>query len=458
MSTGRSTAAPLRAIVPITVAALLLAGCSAGPIDELTLRVATLLPLTATVVDEEAEPAEGEAPPTVTVPTTGFGPAAEAGVALAVQEINAAGLRVTIEPSYADSGDAASGAWKSAVPGLAAADVVIGPADAAIAEALLPQLGESGVLVISPGDTSSASEGWADAGLYWRTAAPGLIQATGIADLLPLGSVTNLVVIAVNDDEHKELATAITNSVAAKGSRVLTSVGLDTESGLLFGVADEALRWRSDGIVLLAAPEQTGPMLDILIGAGYPADQITLVDENLVSYADAGLQHKLEGVQGVAPRAQLSAEREAALREAYAALHPEAFAADPTLAVLGDLHGAAEAYDAVVVAALGAMAARSTDGAAIAGKLREITGTRDGATTCTGFAQCAQLLIDGAAIDYDGATGGIAFGADRAPSEFTMPVFVYDAANAFAVLVGEGDGEGGEGEEGEEEGVPADEA
>ncbi len=436
----RSTAAAI-----VAVAALLLTACAAGPIEPMTLTVATALPLTADPQvsdDEEGAEAPGR------VPLTGSGPAAEAGVALAIQHINAAGVPLTAQASYHDAGAGDATLIRALAGQLGAANVVIGPNDPAQIQAVLAELTESKTLIVSPGDTTSVANTWEDAGLYWRTAAPETLQAGAIAERLPLGSIANLVIVTINDDRHKELVRAITSKVNAEGSRILEAIAIDPEAGIFFATADKALAWKGDGIIVLAGPHESGSLVDILLGAGYPADQITLVDENLVSYQDAPLNRSFAGVQGIAPRPQLPEAFQQELREAYVALHPELAETDPDLTVLGDLRGAAEAYDAVVTAALAAMAARSVQGDAIAGKLIEVTTTREGAVTCTSFAACAKLLIDGQQIDYNGVTGGIAFGRDRTPTEFTIPTFVYSKDRSFSVVVEQSDdGSGGDSDE-----------
>ena len=70
---------------------------------------------------------------------------------------------------------------------------------------------------------------------------------------------------------------------------------------------------------------------------------------------------------------------------------------------------AAQAYDATIVAALAAEAAGSTDPAAIAAALPEVTA---GGEVCTDYATCLGLLGGGADIDYDGPSGPLELAND----------------------------------------------
>ena len=54
--------------------------------------------------------------------------------------------------------------------------------------------------------------------------------------------------------------------------------------------------------------------------------------------------------------------------------------------------------------------------------------TRDG-DKCTSFAECAEMLADGADIDYDGPSGPQSFGPQGEPTEATFAIFSYDANN-----------------------------
>ncbi|MFC7107494.1 hypothetical protein ACFQQB_48165 [Nonomuraea rubra] len=89
---------------------------------------------------------------------------------------------------------------------------------------------------------------------------------------------------------------------------------------------------------------------------------------------------------------------------------------------------AAESYDAVTLIALAAEAAKADTGAAIAGKLVEVS---KGGTKCTGFKECADLLKAGTDIDYDGVSGPVDFNDVGDPSVATIGVYQYRADNTF---------------------------
>jgi len=120
----------------------------------------------------------------------------------------------------------------------------------------------------------------------------------------------------------------------------------------------------------------------------------------------------LDGQKGTLPGAKSPEDFQAKLKEI-----------DPNLK---DFSYGPETYDAVIVAALGAIAADSDAGSDIAGELKTITSEGE---ACTTFADCVALLKDGKDIDYNGVSGPIAFDGAGDPTEATIGVYSYGADN-----------------------------
>jgi len=85
-----------------------------------------------------------------------------------------------------------------------------------------------------------------------------------------------------------------------------------------------------------------------------------------------------------------------------------------------------ESYDAVVLIALAAEAAKDDSGRSIASKLEEIS--KEG-EKCTTFVDCKKLLDAGKDIDYDGVAGPVEFSDKGDPSEATIGIYQYGADN-----------------------------
>jgi hypothetical protein len=112
----------------------------------------------------------------------------------------------------------------------------------------------------------------------------------------------------------------------------------------------------------------------------------------------------LSGVKGAIPGADI----------------PEAFKADLLTedADLSNFAYAAEAYDAVILAALAAASAASDTGTAMASRLQPIT---NGSDRCYDYAECLALVVAGREIDYNGRSGVVDFSASGDPTREKLP-------------------------------------
>ena len=81
--------------------------------------------------------------------------------------------------------------------------------------------------------------------------------------------------------------------------------------------------------------------------------------------------------------------------------------------------------------ALAALAAGSTDGAAIADKLQEVSGGSGDGTACTSFAECAEIINGGGVADYNGISGPVTFDDVGDPTEASIGIYEYTADNDY---------------------------
>ena len=113
----------------------------------------------------------------------------------------------------------------------------------------------------------------------------------------------------------------------------------------------------------------------------------------------AGGSGALEGMKGLTPLVELSADFKDRLKTI-----------DPALK---DFNYAAETYDAVTIIALAAEVAK-TDGIDLA---KEINGVTRGGEKCTDFKTCKALIAAGKDPDYDGASGPGEFSGNGEPTQ-----------------------------------------
>ncbi len=122
----------------------------------------------------------------------------------------------------------------------------------------------------------------------------------------------------------------------------------------------------------------------------------------------------LAGVKGTIPGAENTQDFKDAL-----------LGVDPNLK---DYAYAPESYDAVVLAALAAAAAKSDAGVDMAKQMVAIT---NGTEICNDYAGCLALLNEGKAIDYNGRSGAVNFWDAGDPTSASVGVYQFDEANVL---------------------------
>lgn len=144
-----------------------------------------------------------------------------------------------------------------------------------------------------------------------------------------------------------------------------------------------------------------------------PNVPLYLVDVNTTDELGAGLPTGiLAGVKGTIPGGEVPQP----FRDALAQV-------DPTLT--SDAY-AAEAYDATILAALGAAASSSDAGRDIAAELVALT---NGDAECTDYAECRDLVAAGTSIAYQGRAGALRLSESGEPTQGTVGVYTFGADN-----------------------------
>jgi branched-chain amino acid transport system substrate-binding protein len=154
----------------------------------------------------------------------------------------------------------------------------------------------------------------------------------------------------------------------------------------------------------------------------FPSDKLYLTDGNLTQFGEAFEPGTMTGAQGTTPGLNPSTI------DAFLTRMKDFWLAAGNSA-LEDVTYGAESYDAIILLALAALAADSTDSRAIADKLQEVSGGSGNGTKCTTFAECADIINDGGVADYDGVSGPITFNEFGDPTEATIGIYVYGEDN-----------------------------
>jgi branched-chain amino acid transport system substrate-binding protein len=411
-SRSRTRTATLSGLVFLGASALVLTGCSSPgggdsgtnekPAGDLTLKVGTLLPQTGQLAF--------------------LGPPEEAGVGLAVKEINDADLGITVDVTYGDSGDPDNKAFATTVPNLLSEGVsaIIGAASSGVTKLVIDEVTGAGVIQFSPANTSADFTTWDDNGLFWRTAPSDVLQGEVLGNLIAEDGNETLGILYLNDSYGTGLAGFVKENFENAGGEVVEEVSYNA-GDTTFDAQISSLKAANPDAIALIAFEETKTIIPAL---GFDPAKLYLVDGNLSDYS-ANPEMKMAGAKGTLPGLDT-----AELGDFTDRL--QAFEKDKDNPELKDFSYAAESYDAAVLIALAALQAGSTKGTDIAAELQSVSGGGDKAgEKCTSFKDCAALINDGKAVNYDGYSGPITFDENGDPTEATIGIFQYKDDNTY---------------------------
>ena len=407
----------------LAASALVLSGCAAAEeteeavtsteeavVGDLTLKIGTALPQTGNLAF--------------------LGPPEEAGVALAIKDVNEAAAGITVEVEWGDSGDTDNKAYETEIPRLLNAGVsaILGAASSGTSLQFIDQVIAADVIQFSPANTSAAFTTYEDNGLYWRTAPSDVLQGEVLGNWIAEDGHQNIAMLVLNDSYGTGLAQFTTEAFEAAGGSVLAAPTYNTGDTNFTSQINEVLAVDPDAIVLITFEEATTIIPELL--SQYPSDQIYMVDGNLANFSEDFAAGTMTGAKGTLPGLDTNAIGDFTVRM------NDNWVAEGNADLGGVFAYGAESYDAVVLLALAALAAGATDGPTVAGKLQEVSGGTGGGEKCTSFAECAAIINAGGVADYDGVSGPITFNEVGDPTEASIGKYIYLEDNTYEPYAG----------------------
>ena len=401
----------LRLAAVAAAGALVLAACGGGDDNK--------------AKDEGGKVAKGDGTLTVgsLLPSTGdlafLGPPEFAGVDLAVKEINEAGgvLGKDVVQSKADSGDGTPKIAPGSVDKLltAKSDVIIGAASSSVSLSVIDKIISAGVVEFSPANTSTAFDTYDDKGLYFRTAPSDVLQGNVLGNLVLQDGAKNVAILARQEAYGEALANNVEKTIKDQGGNVAAKVLYSVDATSYTSEIQKIKDAKPDAIVLVAFNETTKIIPGFESAGIGPKDVKTyFVDGNTADYSKDFPKGTLKGVKGTFPGAKLTGD----FKEQMLKVNPK----------LKDFTYGPESYDATVLSALAAEAAKNDSGTAIASELIKVS--RDG-EKCTAYADCLKLVKAGKDIDYDGVSGPIDLNKTGSPSKATIGINIYGDDNKY---------------------------
>ncbi len=343
-------------------------------------------------------------------------------VQMAADEINAmAGDYVELIPG--DSGTDPAVASATADDLLARnVSAIVGAAASGISLSIIDKITGEEVVMMSPSNTSPTFTTYDDDGYYFRTAPPDLLQAQVLGDVVTDDGVSQVGILYRADDYGQNLAEALESKLVSNGVTIGTSIAYDPEGSSFDAEIQQLVEASVDGIVLIAF-EEGGPIIAGMIEAGIGPSDVPLfmgdgtATGNLWELVDKDNPSLLMGAKATGP-SSAPEDGEPTFTERF-----RAFAGPDTQTIFS-----AHAYDALVIIALAAMAAESTDPTVFVDEINNIT---RGGTKCSSFAKCCELIAAGEDIDYDGASGPLDFTDAGEPGAGSYDISIFNSEGAL---------------------------
>lgn len=370
-----------RSVALLGTTALALSGCgdrAGGNAPDGQLRIGTLLPHTGSLAV--------------------LGPPTIAGVDLAIRTINEAGgvLGRDVKVFHEDSGDTETDTVNASADKLISQGIsaIVGAASSGLSMKVIDKLYDARVVQVSPTNSSPAFTTYPKGDYYFRTAPSDVLQGRVLADLVASDENATAAILARDDTYGTALADFTEASFATEGGTVVLKDTYDPDTAEFTSEVAAIKNANPDAIILITFFDEIRSLAPSLVKAGLGPDKKKwyFVDGNLSNYGNDLPKGMLDGTSGTLFGAEVARDFKQRL-----------------LAVnngLKDFSYAPESYDATILIALAAIAARSFDSDSIRQNLVAVS---KGGMKCTAFADCVRLLNGGTDIDYDGISGPIEF-------------------------------------------------
>lgn len=255
----------------------------------------------------------------------------------------------------------------------------------------------AGIPIVSPSGTAPELTDLDDDGLVLRTAPSDAVQGQVIAQVAAeaFGPDATVVTGNRNDAYGTALVAEFTKAWEAAGGTISKNVAYNPEAASLNSEAQQIAGGNPDGWMIIDYPETWSKLGPALVRAGGWDPAKTFTGDGLRSTslpADAG-KPATEGMRGTAPTSL-----EAPAGAAFDTLWKQEVKKDR------QTYDASN-FDAVILIALAAAAAGSSDPAAIAENIAPVSGPPGDKYTFEQLQQAIEAAANGDDIDYEGASG-----------------------------------------------------
>jgi ABC-type branched-subunit amino acid transport system substrate-binding protein len=342
------------------------------------------------------------------MPMTGglqaYGESCYNGIRLAVEEINQAGgvLGNPVELAVGDT-------QTSAQPGVDAAkklisiekvQAIVGALSSGVTIPVATSVTSvEGIPQISSASTSPDITGLKDNDFLFRTVPTDAVQGVALAQIAREKGLKTVSVLYVNNDYGKGLADSFADAFDKMDGKVAHSSAYEPKQASYRGELQNLAKGGAEALVMIAYPEDGTPQIRQALEGGYFQKFVFSDGMKAPEIIDAIGAQYLDGSFGTAPESRGEAN------ERFKKAYDKMFGELPPKPYIDS------SYDAVMLFALAAEKAGSTDPKAIRDALRTVSAPPGTAVLPGEFAKARDLMAKGADIDYVGASGPVNFDA-----------------------------------------------
>lgn len=266
------------------------------------------------------------------------------------------------------------------------AHVIVGAAASGVSQSFIQTLYDAQIPQCSPSNTSPSFSTQDNAAFYFRTVPPDQAVSPILASLVAADGATNVAIPARADDWGNALSSLLVESLAELG--VGAQIISYDEDATSYDATVTAIEDMGADAVVLVTFAEGAQIIRGMLEAGVPPSAMYasdgIYDRNLAETVDPSNPNVLDGFVAVTAGGGNEFSERLVDRTG------------------GDVAYGGQAYDCVVVLALASLAAGSTAGPAIIDQVQAVT---SGGQKCFSYAECADLIAEGADIDYDGVSG-----------------------------------------------------
>ncbi len=334
------------------------------------------------------------------------GPMTDA-IKLAANEVNANGgvkgrqINLLIQDDQSSNVPAADAANKlvkvDRVP------VIIGATGSGPSMSIIDISTKNGVLQISSSNTGVQFTNYNDSDLYFRTAPSDALQGAAMAKLAAEKGYKTASTIVLNNPYGRGFEDVFVKTFQSAGGKVLESVRYDPTQTIFDSEVEKVSSVKPDFVMMVSYPETGSLILRTAYQKGYLKNIPWIMSEGLMVEELAGMVGKdqsgkyiIAGYQGVAPDPAAGGEAYRAFRDKYL----KQYGREPSLYC-------SNSYDAMAIAALAAEEAENLTGTAIRDHIRSVSNPQG--IEVSDIGQALKLIREGKDINYQGASGEIAF-------------------------------------------------